>query len=138
MAERGAVSVPRVLIAEDDQAFRSLLEESIRGSGYEVLTVDNGVDLLDALGASLIPHWGGGLFDLVLSDMRMPGWTGLDVLASLGHSLALPPVVFITAFADDELRRRARQAGAVAVFDKPVDLDDLMAFVSRFLGQRPH
>ena len=126
----------RVLVAEDDPAFRYLLVGALRADAHEVVEVSNGVDLIDALGGSLIPEWGAGSFDLVLSDVRMPGWSGLDALASLGRAFELPPVVLITAFADDELHQRALLAGAVAVLDKPIDLDDLRLFVRQLL-QRP-
>ncbi len=128
-----AVACGRLLVAEDDPAFRYLLASALRTDGHDVVEVSNGVDLLDALGGSLVPAWGAGVFDLVLSDVRMPGWTGIDALASLGHGQRLPPVVFITAFGDDELHRRALLAGALAVFDKPIDIDDLRLFVREFL-----
>jgi two-component system, response regulator, stage 0 sporulation protein F len=128
----------RLLVAEDDPAFRYLVASALRADGHDVVEVSNGVDLLDALGGSLIPGWGADTLDLVLSDVRMPGWTGIDALASLGHGQALPPVVFITAFGDDELHRRALLAGAVAVFDKPIDIDDLRLFVREFLQRRAH
>ena len=128
----------RLLVAEDDPAFRYLLASSLRADAHDVVTVSNGVELLDALGSSMIPGWGASIFDLVLSDVRMPGWNGLDALISLGHGPSLPPVVFITAFGDDELHARALRAGAVAVFDKPIDIDDLRAFVCEFLRGRTH
>jgi CheY-like chemotaxis protein len=128
----------RLLVAEDDPAFRYLLSSALRADAHEVVEVANGVELLDALGGSLVPGWGSGLFDLVLSDVRMPGWNGLDALISLGHGPALPPVVFITAFGDDELHARALRAGAVAIFDKPIDIDDLRVFVGEFLQSRAH
>jgi len=132
------VARSRLLVAEDDPAFRYLVASALRADGHDVVEVSNGVDLLDALGGSLIPGWGADVFDLVLSDVRMPGWTGLDALASLGYGQTLPPVVFITAFGDEELHRRALLVGAVAVFDKPIDIDDLRLFVREFLQRRAH
>jgi two-component system, response regulator, stage 0 sporulation protein F len=132
------VACGRLLVAEDDPAFRYLVASALRTDGHDVVEVSNGVDLLDALGGSMIPGWGVDTLDLVLSDVRMPGWTGIDALASLGHGQKLPPVVFITAFGDDELHRRALLAGAVAVFDKPIDIDDLRLFVREFLQRRAH
>jgi CheY-like chemotaxis protein len=126
----------RILVAEDDPAFRYLVASALRADAHEVVEVSNGVDLIDVLGGSLIPEWGAVPFDLVLSDVRMPGWSGLDALASLGKAFALPPVVFITAFGDDELHSRALRAGAAAVLDKPIDIDDLRLFVLRFLQRR--
>jgi len=93
----------RLLVAEDSSAFRYLLASALRADGHDVVEVSNGVDLMDMLGGSLIPEWGAAPFDLVLSDVRMPGWSGIDALASLGHDFPLPPVVFDDSF----WRRRA-------------------------------
>ena len=133
-----SVAHGRLLVAEDDPAFRYLLASSLRADAHDVVEVSNGVELLDALGGSMSPGWGAGIFDLVLSDVRMPGWNGLDALISLGHGPSLPPVVFITAFGDDELHARALRAGAVAVFDKPIDIDDLRRFVIQLLRRKVH
>jgi CheY-like chemotaxis protein len=126
----------RLLVAEDDSDFRALLAAALRAAAYEVVEVSNGFDLLEILSDSLTAGGGIGSFDLVLSDIQMPGWTGLDVLASLGHGPSLPPVILITAFGDDELRRRAKSAGAVSVLSKPLDIDDLCLCVRRFLQLR--
>ena len=128
----------RLLVAEDSSAFRYLLASALRADGHDVVEVSNGVDLMDMLGGSLIPEWGAAPFDLVLSDVRMPGWSGIDALASLGHEFPLPPVVLMTAFGDDELHRRAKSAGAMAVLDKPIDVDDLRRFVIQFLRRKVH
>jgi CheY-like chemotaxis protein len=133
-----AANHARLLLAEDDPDFRYLLASALRATAHEVVEVSNGVDLLDVLGGSLVLEDGIGNFDLVLSDVQMPGWTGLDALASLGHGPPLPPVIVITAFGDDELRRRAKRAGAVAFFSKPLDIDDLCIFVHEFLQLRAH
>jgi len=134
--EMPALAHGRLLLAEDDPDFRYLLASALRAAAHEVVEVSNGVDLLDVLGGSLILEDGIGNFDLVLSDVQMPGWTGLDALASLGHGPPLPPVIVITAFGDDDLRRRAKRAGAVAFFSKPLDIDDLCIFVREFLQLR--
>ena len=126
----------RLLVADDDPVFRQLLASALRAAAYEVVEVSNGADLFEVLDRSLTAEAGIGSFDLVLSDVLMPGWTGLEVLANLGHGRSLPPVILITAFADNELCRRAKSAGALTVFRKPLDVDDLCLFVRRFLQLR--
>jgi CheY-like chemotaxis protein len=123
----------RLLVAEDDSDFRALLASALRTAAYEVVEVSNGFDLIEILRDSLTAGGGIGSFDLVLSNFQMPGWTGLDVLASLGHGPSLPPVILITAFGDDELRRRAKSAGAVTV----LFLDSAGNEVARLVGQQP-
>jgi DNA-binding response OmpR family regulator len=66
---------------------------------------------------------------MVVSDVRMPGYSGLDLLAILRCASWTLPVVLITAFGDEDTHAEARELGAIAVLDKPFDLDDLRAVV---------
>jgi CheY-like chemotaxis protein len=129
--------VSRLLVAEDDPAFRELLVAALRADGHEVFAVASGVDLLDALAVSLHADLGPGKYDLVISDVRMPGASGLQVFAGMGRGPHIPPVVFITAFGDDELHAKAHQLGALAVLDKPLDIDDLRDLVNGYLARPP-
>lgn len=116
----------RVLVAEDDPALREMLAEELSDAGYLVTTVENGRDLLsyvkhaDAPPQRLKP-------DLVVSDIRMPGLSGMDVLESLRDSDWATPVILVTAFGDPETHEEARRLGAAHVFNKPFDIDDLVA-----------
>jgi len=122
----------RILLAEDDRALRSLLTGVLIRSGYEVVAVADGTQLLEALGASLAHERQTADFDLVISDVRMPGWSGLQVLADLYGVVARPPMVLITAFGDDAFHQHARQLGALTM-DKPLDVDDLRRVVGDLL-----
>jgi len=124
----------RLLVAEDDKEFRGLLTAALRSDGYEIVEVATGFELLDALMTSSTSNANGRSFDLVISDVRMPGLSGITALARLGDSHRAPPVVFVTAFGDDEVHEQARQVGAIDVLDKPLDMDDLRAFVAEFLA----
>jgi CheY-like chemotaxis protein len=126
---------PRILIAEDEWAFRILLLLTFEEEGYEVVSVGNGPTLLEVLASSLLPNSGIKSFDLVVSDVRMPGWNGLLALEDLCRSPLMPPVVVITAFGSDELHQRAMQSGAAAVLDKPFDLADLSELGRRLISQ---
>jgi len=125
----------RLLVAEDDRDLRDLLVAGLRADGYDIVEVATGLELLDALMKSALAT-NGHAFDLVISDVRMPGLSGVDALAKLGHGTRAAPVLFITAFGDDEVHEQARQAGAIDVLDKPIDIDDLRAFVAAFLAGR--
>jgi CheY-like chemotaxis protein len=126
----------RVLIAEDDFAFRDLLSFAFEDDGYEVVTVPDGYALLETLGSSVLPGSSTKPFDLVVSDLMMPRFGGLGTLERLSHSPLLPPLVVITAFGSDEVHRRALQAGAVSVLDKPFDLQDLVRLSRRVIAKR--
>jgi two-component system phosphate regulon response regulator PhoB len=127
----------RVLIAEDDYAFRDLLLFAFENDGYEAVGVADGYALLETLGSSLLPGSGVRPFDLVVSDVRMPCWSGLAALEKLGHSDLVPPLIVITAFGTSEVRRRAEQAGALAVLDKPFDIQDLVDLSHRVIAKSP-
>jgi CheY-like chemotaxis protein len=126
----------RLLVAEDDRAFRETMVALLRSDGHEVVAVANGFELLDTLEVSLDHNLGSNRFDLVISDVRMPGMTGLRVFTQVGYGPTIPPVIFITAFGDEELHEQAHHAGAVAVLDKPFDIDELRAFVNNFLARK--
>lgn len=112
---------PRVLLAEDDPEMRALMAWALRADGYEVHEVGDGDALLQALGTVEAGEEGP---DLVVTDVQMPGASGLEVLERLRRSRARLPVLLVTAFGDWETHARAERLGA-EVLDKPIELDDL-------------
>ena len=113
---------PRVLLAEDDDELRGLLIDALELEGYEVVPAEDGFDLLRRIGEAR------DAFDLVLSDIRMPGCTGLQALGALREQDWATPVVFMTAFGSLKTHGEAQRLGATIV-DKPFDLDDLVEHV---------
>jgi DNA-binding response OmpR family regulator len=130
-----AVRRARVLLAEDDSELRELIAESLRSAGFEVIELGDGGALVDWLGRSIGPDGSPRGFDLVVSDLRMPVFSALDVLAAMRRFLARTPFILITAFGDARTHERALQLGAAAVLDKPFDLDDLRAALDRVLAR---
>ena len=119
----------RVLLAEDDTDFRHLLAMVLEGDGYDVQQAADGQQIVEWLA-----YWSDlGSMDascnLIISDIRMPGYSGLDVLTSLHCLGSRIPVIVITAFGDDALRRQAVSLGAIAFLSKPFDMDDLRTVV---------
>ena len=113
-----------VLIAEDDPALRELLAFCFFREGYAVVSCSDGLCLLEKLHDSL-----DGLaepIDLVVTDIRMPGLTGLEVLESLCGLPEPPPVICMTAFGDPLTHAAAKRLQAAATFDKPFDIDLLI------------
>ena len=121
----------RVLIAEDDNAMRGMLEAALGRAGFEVETAVNGNELLvrleEAQTVERPPQ-------LIVSDICMPGLTGLDVLSRVRQRFPDLPVILITAFGDALTHRRARAMGAVDVIDKPFDLGLLCRRMQDVLG----
>jgi CheY-like chemotaxis protein len=126
---RGAKRRLRLLLADDNGPFRDMLVWAFEDAGCEVVAVGNGKDLRELLASSLRPDSAVEPFDIVVTDVRMPGWTGLHAIESLSGVPEMPPVVVMTAFGDDETKNSARNAGAVAILDKPIDPADLCALV---------
>jgi DNA-binding response OmpR family regulator len=124
----------RVLLAEDDTAFRELLAEVLRRSGYEVLEAANGEELLDHVAFGLMRGESFRTFDLIVSDIRMPRHTGLEILTGMRSANLSVPVILITAFGDAETHRMAYELGA-RVLDKPFDMTELELAVAAAVSQ---
>jgi DNA-binding response OmpR family regulator len=123
----------RILIAEDDREMRRLVADALRKEGYQVLEVETGEQLFLWLAhqhlSSPIRY---KAVDLVLTDIRMPGRSGLDVVASLVEAGWRVPVIFMTGFGDDYTRHRAAELGA-RLLDKPFRIEQLTAAVKASL-----
>jgi DNA-binding response OmpR family regulator len=115
----------RVLIAEDHDEFRELLAQSFRHHGYEVTECRHGIDLVEQLRCLQDPARDSD-YDLVISDIRMPGVTGLSILDGLRECKNAPPVILITAFGDPQTHAEAKRLGAAAIIDKPFEILDLL------------
>jgi CheY-like chemotaxis protein len=116
---------PCILVAEDDEDIRTLIAIALRRDGYDVIEARTGAELLEHIGSSMLF---GDAFpppDVIVSDVRMPGFTGLEVLAGLRDANWHTPILLITAYGNDETYEEAARLGASGVFDKPFDMDDL-------------
>jgi DNA-binding response OmpR family regulator len=123
----------QILLAEDDMEMRAMVADQLRDDGHHVIETANGMQLIRAatrFEAAMIP------FDLLITDIRMPGWNGLEALEHLRRAGMKLPVIVMTAFGDARLHALAEDLGAALVLDKPFDLDDLRFAVARLL-QRP-
>ena len=110
---------------------RRLLVEALRSDGCQVDEVEDGGRLLVELthGARCdYEH-----VDLIVSDIRMPVCSGLQIVEVLRRAHCLVPIVLMTAFGDDATRAHAESLGAT-LFDKPFAVRDLRAEVKRLLS----
>lgn len=125
----------RILIAEDDDEMRSLLVVWLRNVGYDVTACCDGIDLLEQMTESLendrpLP------FGLIISDIRMPWVTGIEILKGMRDYIGMPPVVLITAFGDRSTHETAMGLGAAAVIDKPFEMSDLVSRINEIFSSR--
>jgi two-component system, NtrC family, response regulator AtoC len=120
----------RVLVAEDDEDIRVLIERIFAHVGVEVASVADGAAALGAL-AGQPP-------DCLVVDLRMPDVDGMDVLAEMARSGCSVPVVLLTASVEAEVEVEALAAGAVAVVRKPFQTKVLLSVVARAIrGAQP-
>jgi DNA-binding response OmpR family regulator len=115
----------RVLIIEDDEEMRSLLKDFFVEEGFETDSVSNGYDAFGIL--TKRP------FDLVITDIRMPGLTGLDILPRIRKLQPGVSVIMITAFGSEEVRRRAYERGATLYLEKPIHFQQLRELIHQMV-----
>ena len=126
-------NLPGILLAEDDEEMRSLLALMLRKEGYHVTECPDGISLLDQLSSFFLHEENKRNFDLIISDIRMPGVTGMEILMGANEIDNFPPIILITAFGDKETHIQAERLGAAALFDKPFDIDEMLNKVRAIL-----
>lgn len=113
---------------------RRLVSDALHHDGYEVIELVDGAGLAK-MASNLQEETGVDSIDLIVSDIRMPTFTGLQLLEHLRRAHRRTPVILMTAFGDEATRRQAENLMAV-LFDKPFDLDDLRTAVANMLPRR--
>tara|TARA_R110002073_G_scaffold88066_6_gene209096 strand:- start:1858 stop:2217 length:360 start_codon:yes stop_codon:yes gene_type:complete len=116
----------RILLAEDDDTMRNFLSRSLNKAGYEVITVSHGIEAL--------PHLSSGRFDLLLTDIVMPGMDGIELARRVTKMYPELPVMFITGFAAVAMDRSAERPKNSKLLQKPFHLKDLVDEVERILA----
>jgi CheY-like chemotaxis protein len=123
---------PTVLLAEDQVAWRELMTRALLAAGYHVIAVPDGEGLMHLLQRML--SQAEELPDAIVSDLRMPGTSGLLALARLRQDDDFTPFFLMTAFAGQDTHLDAHRLGVTAVFDKPFEPQ---ALVDRLLKVVP-
>jgi CheY-like chemotaxis protein len=122
----------RLILVVDDEPdvadlFRQQFRKELRDSRFVMefaLSAADALERVHAAEAKLI---------LILSDINMPGMSGLDMLPRAKQARPDVPVIMITAYGDDETRRKAAEAGAAGLFTKPIDFPELRGEIGRRL-----
>ena len=117
----------RILLIEDDASGREMGAFNLRGAGHEVDVAASGEEGLAVFSNS---------HDLVVTDIRMPGMSGLDVLRTIKSKAPEVPVVIITAFGSVDVAVEAMRGGAYDFIVKPFKRDQLLLTVARALENR--
>jgi two-component system nitrogen regulation response regulator GlnG len=114
-----------VWIVDDDRSIRWVLEKALNQAGIETRTFDNGESIVRSL-VNESP-------DAIISDIRMPGMDGLELLGKISESHPDMPVIITTAHSDLDSAVASYQGGAFEYLPKPFDIDDAVAMTERAL-----
>ena len=128
MASENVVAQPVVHIIDDDEGLRESLAFLLRSAAFEVKSFESAKAFLDVL-----PHAAPGC---IITDVRMPDISGIELLRRLKELKIGVPVIVITGHGDIALAVEAMKIGAADFFEKPFDDDLLVASVRAVLRQR--
>ena len=121
--------MPTILIVDDEASMREFLQILLEKEGFAVVTAENATIALALLGRR---H-----FDLIVSDIRMPGLSGLALLEHVRQNDSFIPVVMITAYASPEDAVLAMKNGAHDYVTKPFKVEEILRVIRAALGSRP-
>ena len=107
-----------IAIIDDDEPFRTALLESVSSLGYWADGFASGEDFMRQPVR--------GIYDVIVTDIHMPGISGLELMEQLAALGSPTPVVLITARSESALPARARAAGAICLLTKPFELEELV------------
>ena len=116
-----------ILIAEDDLEMLELLDRVLQDEGFNVVQAKSGKEAISVIEA--------GQFDIVLTDLKMPGASGMDVLRIARAKYLYQPVILMTAFGTIDSAVNAMKEGAYSYIAKPFDIDDLILLLQEIASQ---
>src|SRR5258707_12556052 len=120
--------MPRILVIDDDDGVRDSMARMLRGAGFNVETATTGEEGVAAAK--------GNVFDVILSDMRMPGISGIDVLQKLRELRVDSAFIVMTGFGTVDTAVEAMKLGAVDFVQKPFFRDELLMRVRSAADRR--
>ncbi|MDD9301541.1 MAG: sigma-54-dependent Fis family transcriptional regulator [Desulfobacter sp.] len=115
-----------ILIVDDEKHYPMIIGEVLSEEGYKTFTASSGMEALDILNSQLI--------DLVLSDVKMPGMSGIDLLEKIKEIKPDLPVIIMTAFGSVEKAVEAMHKGAYTFILKPFENEALIAHIGKALS----
>jgi DNA-binding NtrC family response regulator len=118
----------RILIVDDEESITFSLYQSfiLSENDYEIATANSGEEALNKIAEAP--------FDLVLTDIFMPGLSGYDLLMTIKRKYPKTHVVVMTAYGSEKRREKAFELGAKEYFEKPFEMKELKKFVMDILG----
>jgi CheY-like chemotaxis protein len=121
-----------ILVVDDEpdvaDLFRQQFRKELRASRFVMEFARSASEALQRVGST-----DGAKLILILSDVNMPGMSGIELLPRALQARPDVPVIMITAYGDSETRRKAIEAGAAGLFTKPIDFPELRGEIGRRL-----
>ncbi len=117
---------PMIAIVDDDDAVREAMKSLVRSLGYSVSPFGSAEEFLNSQQVDNT--------SCLITDLHMPGLSGLDLqdrLIARGHRF---PIIFLTAFPDETVRARAMKTGAIGFLSKPCDDTRLLGYIEKALN----
>ena len=118
-------SKAKILLVDDDDSLRRVLEFQLTEAGFEVSIAENGKQALEIFASETI--------DCLITDWRMPQMSGAELLKRVSAINSETPIIVITAFGDVEIAVEAMQNGAFDFITKPFDRDSILLTVKKAL-----
>ena len=120
----------RVMVVDDEESVRNLLQRTLEGAGYNVVTAANGQEALETMSEPELE------IGVMLLDIKMPGISGIEVLQQIAITHPLICVIMATAVVDTTTAIEAMKLGAYDYVTKPFNLDDVVLAVHRGFERR--
>lgn len=118
----------KILVVDDEPDVGDAIADLLRAAGYEVETSNDSVAAVRLIST--------GSYDLIVSDIMMPGLTGLELLSAIKAHRPSPEVILVTGYSTRERAMEAVELGAFAYLEKPFDSEDLLGRVKPALWKR--
>ena len=125
---KGSMKPRTILVVDDDESLRRVTELQLEEAGYRVLTASNGAEALGVIEEETPA--------LVITDLKMPGLSGLELLNKIRQSHPQTTVLMITAFGTVQTAVEAMKAGAYDYITKPIDYEELVLVVNRAMERQ--
>src|SRR5574338_1031307 len=115
----------KILVADDEQTLRRVLAALLRRNGHDVVQAGSGVEAIERLSD----------VDVVITDLRMPGADGMEVLRTASRNFPHVPVIMITAYGSVGQAVEAIKAGAFDYIEKPFEQEAIRIIIEKAIGQ---
>jgi DNA-binding NtrC family response regulator len=117
-----------ILVVEDDEAMRDVLQEELSDAGYRVIVGSGSRAAIDRVRAERM--------DIVITDLRMPDLDGFDLIRDIRATKNAPPIIMITAFGSIETAIKAVKLGAYDYITKPFEIEELLLVIDKALSEQ--